>query len=313
MEILSVSGSANTPVILQTRYLQSIFSGRGSIKLHNLFDLIKNQTPKYLRLPKVIFNDIDSLMPINKARNLLSYRSKQKGGSMKKTASLFLLIGMLTFIFTSVLSLTSIDLAFAQGDKNFISATHKDGIWILNKSNGKMLYLWFKKPTKTVRPEPTSIPASFDLNKCRIQAFGKHGRSVFLFDLPSGLVTVYQAKGDKPIKGGIILNLARKYDNDIMFSGKNTNFWILDTTTRELIFFHFQSEIEIQESPPVHIPSDLNLENTYMKPVGSYGEGVFLTNPSTGSTTFYRGDSKGKGVAIQEYENVDVASYLTTN
>jgi len=50
-----------------------------------------------------------------------------------------------------------------------------------------------------------------------------------------------------------------------------------------------------------------------MKPVGSYGEGVFLINPSTGSTTFYRGDRKGKGVAIQEYENVDPASYLTTN
>ena len=36
-------------------------------------------------------------------------------------------------------------------------------------------------------------------------------------------------------------------------------------------------------------------------------------NPSTGSTTFYRGDSKDKGVAIQEYVNVDVASYLTTD
>jgi len=166
---------------------------------------------------------------------------------MKKTVNLFLLIGMFAFVFTSVLSPTSTDLAFAQGGKNFISASFKDGIWTLNKSNGKMLYLWFKKPTKTVRPEPISVPASFDLNKCRIQAFGKHGRSVFIFDLPSGLATVYQAKGDKPIKGGIILNLARKYDKDIMYSGKSTNFWILDTTTRELIFFHFKSEKEIQE------------------------------------------------------------------
>ena len=190
---------------------------------------------------------------------------------MKKTVSLFLLIGMFTFIFTSVLSLTSIELAFAQGDKNFVSSAEKDGIWILNKSNGKVLYLWFKKQTKTVRPEPINVPSDFDLNKCRFQAFGMHGRALLIYDLPSGLATVYQATGDRPIKGGIIINLGRKYDSDIMFTGKSTNFWILDTTTRELIFFHFQSTKEIQKSPPVHIPSNLDLEN----PQGRTRTGLF--------------------------------------
>ena len=229
---------------------------------------------------------------------------------MKKTASLFLLIGMSAFILASVLSQTSIDLAFAQGDKHFISSTAMDGIWILNKSNGKMLYLQFEKQAKTFRSESINFPSNFNLNKCQMQAFGNHGKAVFIVDVSSGLATVYVAKRDRTIESGINFH----YDKGVMFSGKSKNFWILDTTNRELIFIRFKSGTKIKESPPIHIPSNFNLENSYMKSVGTQGEGVFLFDTSTGDTTFYKVKvMDDDSYSIKEHMNVDVKNYLTTN
>jgi len=216
----------------------------------------------------------------------------------------FVVFGLFVCILTSVFGPTSVDPAFAQGDKNFISSVYKNGIWILNKSNGKMLYLLFAKQGKTFKSNSINVPSNFNLNACQMQAFGSHGKAVLLVDVSSGFATAYKANKDRTVESGINLH----YGKGLMFCGKSKNFWILDTSKRELLFIQFKSEKKIKESSPLQIPSNFNLEKSFIRSVGTHGEAVFLFDTSTGSTIFYK---ITRDYVINEYMNIGVGSDLS--
>ncbi len=221
---------------------------------------------------------------------------------MKKKGCRLILFFVVFGLFVCIL--TSVDHAFAQGDKNFISSAYKNGIWILNKSNGKMLYLLFTKQGKTFKSDSINVPSNFNLNACQMQAFGNHGKAVLLVDVSSGFAKAYRANKDRTVESGINLH----YGKGLMFCGKSKNFWILNTYNRELLFFQFKSEKKIKESSPIRIPSNFNLEKSFIKSVGTHGEAVFLVDTSTGSTIFYKIDGN---YAINEHMNIDVGNDLS--
>jgi len=80
----------------------------------------------------------------------------------------------------------------------FIFSAQSNNIWVLNKSNRKMMFIQLEEE-EVWKSSATTIPAGFDMEKCKLEAVGGRGTSVFLYDKSSGKVTLYKVQKDHTI------------------------------------------------------------------------------------------------------------------
>ena len=88
------------------------------------------------------------------------------------------------------------DRASAESGDNFILSAVSNSAWILNKSNGKMMFIRFQEKDELWKSNIVTIPAGFNVDKCVLVAVGSRGTSVFLTDQASGKMTFYNVKKD---------------------------------------------------------------------------------------------------------------------
>lgn len=88
------------------------------------------------------------------------------------------------------------DRASAESGDNFILSAVSNSAWILNKSNGKMMFIRFQEKDELWKSNVVTIPAGFNVDKCALVAVGSRGTSVFLTDQASGKMTFYNVKKD---------------------------------------------------------------------------------------------------------------------
>ena len=230
---------------------------------------------------------------------------------MKK---LFIKVSLFMWIITSILSVTFVNVAFAQRDKNFTFSAAASSVWVLNKSTGKIIFLKFEKKDKIWKSFSVNVPLSVNVDKCQIQSFARRGLCLFLFDLSSGMATVYKVKSDHSIEKCNSLSFGQS-DKGFLFSGKGDNFWILNKSTREMRFIHFKSEKKVKESSPLYVPASYNLDTSQKKSVGKHGEAVFLFDMSSGMTTFHvvklkTNEADKLEYSIERYIDANTASDL---
>lgn len=115
--------------------------------------------------------------------------------SMYRRFEQFVLVGVcVTVILMGVL----VNPASAGGGGNFILSAQSNSIWVLNKSSRKMMFMQIEEE-EVWKSHTTTIPAGFDIDKCRLEAVGGRGTSVFLYDKSSGKVTLFKAMKDHTI------------------------------------------------------------------------------------------------------------------
>ena len=91
------------------------------------------------------------------------------------------------------------------------------------------------------------------------------------------------------LTGIISLSPAFAEDNDnLLFAAESNSIWVLDKTTRKLIFIQFKKPDTVWKTKTVTVPSKFNLAKTKIKAVGSRGTSVFLYDKSQGFITFYQ-------------------------
>ena len=78
-------------------------------------------------------------------------------------------------------------------------------------------------------------------------------------------------------------------DNDnLLFSAESNSIWVLDKTTRKLIYIKFTKPDTVWKTNTVTVPPNFNLDKTKMKAVGGRGTSVFLYDKSKGLITLYQ-------------------------
>jgi len=77
-------------------------------------------------------------------------------------------------------------------------------------------------------------------------------------------------------------------EDNFIFSAQSNSIWVLNKSTRKMIFLQFKEPDEIWKSNQVTIPVDFNLAKCVLKAVGSRGTCVFLYDKFSGMTTFYK-------------------------
>jgi hypothetical protein len=119
-------------------------------------------------------------------------------------------VGSIICISVLVLSLTIIDVAWAQSKGNFVVATttRQSCVWALNKSTRKLMFLKYQDENKVWKSDPITVPTDVDLNYTSLIATGREGTQVFLYDKASGFVTFYEVQKDRSIKKFVNVDLA---------------------------------------------------------------------------------------------------------
>jgi hypothetical protein len=84
--------------------------------------------------------------------------------------------------------------ASAESGDRFVLSAVSNSAWILNKSNGKMIFIRFQEKDELWKSNVVTIPAGFNVDQCTLMAVGSRGTSVFLTDQASGKITFYEVK-----------------------------------------------------------------------------------------------------------------------
>ena len=79
---------------------------------------------------------------------------------------------------------------------------------------------------------------------------------------------------------------ANNADQFISVGGYN-NIWIINKTTRELIFVQFEKKDKLWKSEVVSIPASYDLDHSVWIPAGGKVRSVILQDQSSGMTTFF--------------------------
>jgi len=117
-------------------------------------------------------------------------------------------VGSVICISVLILSLTIVDVAWAQRGENFIVAIRHSSMWAVNKSTRKLMFLKYQEENKVWKSDQITVPTDIDLNNTLLLATGREGPQVFLYDKASGFVTFYEVKKDRSIKKYISVDLA---------------------------------------------------------------------------------------------------------
>jgi hypothetical protein len=117
-------------------------------------------------------------------------------------------VGSIICISVLVLSLTIVDVAWAQRGENFIVAIRHSSMWAVNKSTRKLMFLKYQEENKVWKSDQITVPTDIDLNNTLLLATGREGTQVFVYDQASGLVTFYEVQKDRSIKKYISVDLA---------------------------------------------------------------------------------------------------------
>jgi hypothetical protein len=117
-------------------------------------------------------------------------------------------VGSIICISVLVLSLTIVDVAWAQSEGNYIVSTSHSCVWALNKATRKLMFLKYQDENKVWKSDPITVPTDVDLNNTLLIATGREGTQVFLYDKASGFVTFYEVQKDRSIKKFVNVDLA---------------------------------------------------------------------------------------------------------
>jgi len=96
-------------------------------------------------------------------------------------------------------------------------------------------------------------------------------------------------------------------EGNFIFSAQSNSIWVLNTSTKKLIFVQFKKPDNIWKSNQITVPIDFNLNKCVLKAVGSRGSFAFLCDRSSGMTTFYE---VKKDHSIEAYIVVNVGEDL---
>jgi hypothetical protein len=96
-------------------------------------------------------------------------------------------------------------------------------------------------------------------------------------------------------------------EGNFMFSAEANSIWVLNISTKKLIFVQFKKPDEVWKSNQITVPIDFNLDTCVLKAVGTRGSFVFLCDRSSGMTTFYE---VKKDHSIQAYQVVNIGEDL---
>jgi hypothetical protein len=199
---------------------------------------------------------------------------------------------LLICIVVCILSLSQGDTASANNADQFISVGGYNSIWIIKKTTRKLIFVQFRKKDKLWKSEVVSIPASYDLNHSVLMIAGVKANSVFFQDQSSGITTFFTIKDDHSVEkyldydAGEDLKSAGNTDQFISVGGYN-NIWIINKTTRELIFVQFEKKDKLWKSEVVSIPASYDLDHSVWIPAGGKVRSVILQDQSSGMTTFF--------------------------
>ena len=96
-------------------------------------------------------------------------------------------------------------------------------------------------------------------------------------------------------------------EGNFMFSAESNSIWVLNTSTKKLIFVQFKEPDKVWKSNQITVPKDFNLDKCVLKAVGSRGTFAFLCDRSSGMTTLYK---VNKDHSIEAYQVVNIGEDL---
>lgn len=96
-------------------------------------------------------------------------------------------------------------------------------------------------------------------------------------------------------------------EGNLIFSAESNSIWVLNTSTKKMIFVQFEEPDKVWKSNQITVPMDFNLDQCVLKAVGARGTSVFLFDKSSGMTTLYKVKSDHSVVAFQ---NVNIGGDL---
>ena len=95
--------------------------------------------------------------------------------------------------------------------------------------------------------------------------------------------------------------------DNFIFSAQSNSIWVLNKSTKQMIFVQFQKEDKVWKSNQVTVPASFNLDKSVLKAVGGRGTSVFLYDKASGMTTLYR---VNKDHSVAKYTVVDTGKDL---
>ena len=122
---------------------------------------------------------------------------------MKKT---FIVMGICILLVSVVIQAGGNQVAWAE-EGGFLFSSMSNNTWALDKSARQLILFNFEKPNKIWKSNPVTIPDTFDLGSCRLEAVGVRGTSVFLLDSSGGQITFYDAQDDGSVKAFKVVNI----------------------------------------------------------------------------------------------------------
>ncbi len=81
-----------------------------------------------------------------------------------------------------------------------------------------------------------------------------------------------------PVQGG----------DNFLSSAESNSIWVINKSTRKMVFVQFQKEDKVWKSNQVTVPPSYNMDTSELKAVGSRGTSVFLFDKDLGLITLYR-------------------------
>lgn len=93
---------------------------------------------------------------------------------------------------------------------------------------------------------------------------------------------------------------AAQYEEDLIVSFESNGGWILNKTTRKLMFFRHMDLNTVWTTDPSTLPSNIDLSNCILKAVGSRGTAVFLYDKTNHMVWFFEAH---KSRSILQYSN----------
>jgi len=96
-------------------------------------------------------------------------------------------------------------------------------------------------------------------------------------------------------------------EGHLIFSAESNSIWVLNTSTKKLIFVQFEELDKIWKSNQITVPMDFNLDKCVLKAVGARGTSVFLFDKSSGATTLYKVKSDH---SVASFQVVNIKEYL---
>ena len=88
-------------------------------------------------------------------------------------------------------------------------------------------------------------------------------------------------------------------EGNLIFSAESNSIWVLNTSTKKLIFVQFVEPDKVFKSNQMTVPTDFDLDKCVLKAVGARGTSVFLFDKSSGMTTLYKAKNDHSVAAFQ--------------